>query len=247
MAKTIETGHAKNVANFENLITNVSLLGSSYNPSRENLKLQPLNSLLNAAKTVLETVNLLEASFKNAKSTRDLAFKPFNTLVTRISNALKASATPVQVDESARSIFRKLQGQRATPKKTDEEKEAARAAGKEIVEYSSSQMSFDSRLDNFDKLIKLLASIPEYSPNETELKVETLISLYNDLNTKNKAVAAALTSLNNARINRNKTLYAPLIGINDISVDVKSYVKSVFGATSPQYKEISSLKFTSPK
>jgi hypothetical protein len=41
-------------------------------------------------------------------------------------------------------------------------------------------------------------------------------------------------------------IYNELTGLVDISFDVKLYVKSVFGATSPQYKAISGLKFTNP-
>lgn len=246
MSTTVETGHAKTVANFEKLITNVTSFGRSYNPSRENLKLEALNTQHAAAKAVIEGVNATEPVFKNAKSARDIAFAPFNKLLTRISNALKASATAVEVDESASYLFRKLKGQRATPKKTDDEKKAAEAEGKKTVEISSSQMGFDNRLDNFDKLVKLLASVPEYIPNETELKVDSLTTLYNDLFAKNKAVTTALASLNSARIHRDQVLYTPLTGVVDISVDVKNYIKSVFGATSPQYKEISGLKFTSP-
>lgn len=246
MAKTTETGHSKNVTNFEKLITTVTSFGPMYNPSRESLKLAALNARFTGAKALLNSVNTSEPDFKNAKSARDVAFKPFNKLITRIGNALKASATTEEVDDSAKSLFRKLQGKRATPKKSDEEKDAAKAEGKEIVEYSSSQMSFDSRLDNFDKLIKLLATIPEYAPNETELKVESLTTLYTDLFAKNKAVATANASLTNARISRDLALYTPLTGVVDISVDVKTYVKSVFGATSPQYKELSGLKFTNP-
>lgn len=245
MATQSDSGHAKIVANFEKLITNVTSFGRNYIPSRDALKPEALNAQLTTAKAAIESVNTVEAVFKNAKSARDILFEPFNKLVTRIGNALKASATPVQVDESARFLLRKLQGKRATPKKSDEEKEAAKAEGKEIVEYSSSQLSFDNRLDNFDKLIKLLASVPEYAPNETELKVESLTTLYNDMYAKNKAVVSATASLNNARINRDLTLYAPLTGVVDISVDVKNYVKSAFGATSPQYKEISGLLFSS--
>jgi hypothetical protein len=145
------------------------------------------------------------------------------------------------------TLVRKLQGRRSTPKMTDEEKKTAEAEGKAVNEISSSQMSYDSRLDNFDKLIKLLTSEPEYSPNEADLKIDSLTTLYNDLNTKNTAVINATVPLNTARIARDQVLYTPLTGIVDISVDVKTYVKSVFGATSPQYKAISGLKFINPK
>ncbi|MDA3929757.1 MAG: hypothetical protein PF541_12460 [Prolixibacteraceae bacterium] len=129
---------------------------------------------------------------------------------------------------------------------TEEEKQAA-AEGKEVNQSSSSQMSYDSRLDNFDKYIKLLASVPEYAPNETELTTESLTALYSDLSAKNTAVINATVPLNNARITRDQVLYTPLSGVVDISVDVKTYVKSVFGATAPQYKAISGLTFIKRK
>lgn len=36
-------------------------------------------------------------------------------------------------------------------------------------------------------------------------------------------------------------------GLVDIVDDVKKYVKSLFGASTPQYKQISGLKFTRPR
>jgi hypothetical protein len=245
MASTSETGHAKNVANFEKLIAETSAFGENFNPSKATLKLTALNTQLATAKAAIAAVNSAEPAYKNAVSARDAAFAPLGKLITRINNALKASDTTVQEDESALTLVRKLQGRRATAKKTEDEKKALAVEGKEVVEISSSQMSFDSRLDNFDKLIKLLSSIPAYAPNEADLKVEALTTLYNDLKAKNMAVINAETPLSTARIARNEVLYKQNTGIVDITVDVKNYVKSVFGATSPQYKLISNLKFTS--
>ena len=245
MASTSETGHAKNVANFEKLIAETSAFGETFNPSKATLKLTALNTQLATAKAAIAAVNSAEPAYKNAVSARDAAFAPLGKLITRINNALKASDTTVQEDESALTLVRKLQGRRATAKKTEDEKKALAAEGKEVVEISSSQMSFDSRLENFDRLIKLLSSIPAYAPNEAELKVAALTALYNDLKAKNMAVINAEIPLSTARIARNEILYKQNAGIVDITVDVKNYVKSVFGATSPQYKLISNLKFTS--
>ncbi|HAZ01680.1 MAG TPA: hypothetical protein DCY97_05810, partial [Marinilabiliales bacterium] len=57
---------------------------------------------------------------------------------------------------------------------TEEEKQAASSEGKEVVEISASQMSFTNRIANFDKLIELLKSIREYTPNESDLTVTAL-------------------------------------------------------------------------
>ena len=247
MANISETGHAKNVANFEKLITNATGFGEVYNPSKESIKLPALNAQLATAKGAINDVNSAEPAYKNAVSAREVAFAPLGKLITRVNNSLKASDSTSQVDDSAMTLVRKLQGRRATPKMSEEEKKAAEAEGKEINEISSSQMSYDSRLVNFDKLIKLLSSEPEYAPNETDLTVDSLTTLYNDLNSKNTDVINATVPLNNARISRDQVLYTPLTGVVDISVDVKMYVKSVFGATSPQYKTISGLTFTNRK
>jgi hypothetical protein len=47
-----------------------------------------------------------------------------------------------------------------------------------------------------------------------------------------------------ARIERDEALYGEDTGLEDVSQDVKKYVKSLFGATRPQYKQVSGLKFT---
>jgi len=245
MASISEKGHAKNVANYEKLIADVTALGTAYNPSKANLKLTALNTQLTAAKAAITAVNSAEPAYKNAVSAREASFAPLSKLITRVNNALKASDTTEQVDESALTLVRKLQGRRATPKKTEEEKKVALESGKEIIEISSSQMSYDSRLDNLDKLIKLLTSVTAYSPNEADLKATALTTLYNDLKAKNTAVITAEIPLTNSRILRNEILYKPLTGLIDTSIDIKTYIKSIYGATSPQFRAISKLQFTS--
>jgi hypothetical protein len=108
-------------------------------------------------------------------------------------------------------------------------------------------MSYDSRLENLDKLIALLTSVELYNPNEEELKVTSLTALYNDLKAKNTDVVTATIQLSNARISRNDVLYKPLTGLVDIAFDTKIYIKSVFGASSPQFKQVSKLNFITPK
>ena len=247
MASTSETGHPINVANFETIITDVTSYGSTYNPSKASLKVTALNTLLASAKSAVNAVSAAEPAHKLATDARDAAFKPLSPLVTKVINALKATDTTAQVDESAQTLVRKLQGRRATPKKTEEQKKVAAEAGKEVVEISSSQMSFDSRIDNFDKLIKLLTSVTLYAPNEADLKVTALTAVLTDLKAKNLAVTTAEVPLNNARIARNDVLYKANTGLVDIALDVKTYIKSVFGASSPQYKKISKIKFTKPR
>ena len=247
MTNTSETGHAKNVTNLESLITSIVALETSYNPSRDSIKLPALQALLTASKESLNAVNIAQAAYSNAVAARKVAFEPFSKLITRVMNSLKASGASTQVVQSARTIVRKLQGRRASAKITEEEKKALEAEGKEVNQISASQMSFDNRIENFDRLIMLLSSIPLYNPNEAELKVETLIALHNQLKEKNTEVILPIVQLSNSRIARNKILYSENTGLVDVALDSKTYIKSIFGATSPQYKQISKLRFIRPK
>ena len=247
MTSTNETGHAKNVSNLDDLISVITAYGATYNPTKAAIKLTALQTLSTNAKAAVNTVNAALPAYSNAVAAREVAFTPLNKLATRILNAIKATDTTDQVDDNARTLIRKIQGKRATPKKTEEEKAAAQAEGKEVKEISASQLSYDNRLDNFDKLIKLLSSITLYVPNEAELKVTALTTLYNDLKAKNAAVLAATTQLSIARISRNDVLYKANTGLVDIALDVKTYIKSLYGATSPQYKQISGISFKSAK
>jgi len=243
MTSTTETGHAKNVANLETMITYIDVFGVMYNPSREAIKRPALEALLLKADTSVKLVNSLLPAYSNADAAREVAFEPLNKLITRVESAVKSTETTQQVDENVRTITRKIKGIRATAKLTEEEKKALIEEGESAKENSSSQQSFDNRLDNLDKLIQQLDVIPQYTPNEEELKVETLKALYADLKIKNTAVVAAKAPLKMARIQRDEVLYNPLTGLVDIALDTKTYIKSVFGASSLQFKQVSSLEF----
>lgn len=195
------------------------------------------------ANQAIDLVNESIPIYKNKIAERELIFDPLNKLSTRIMNALQATDAAEQLQENARTINRKIQGSRAKPKKSEEYGQDGDEHGK----ISVSQMSFDSRLDNFNKLVKLLSSIAEYTPNEEDLNVTGLNALSGSLKTKNTSVVSATTALSNARIARNKVLYANDTGLVDVAMDVKAYVKSVYGASNPQYKQVSKLRFKAMK
>jgi hypothetical protein len=100
MASTTETGHAKNVATFEDLLSFCTGYGATYNPSKAALKLPALNTQLTAANAALQTVKVTKTAYDNATNAREVAFKPLKTLATKIVNALTATeATKQTVDD----------------------------------------------------------------------------------------------------------------------------------------------------
>ena len=207
MASNSETGHAINVANLESLSTSANRFGPVYNPSNPLLTVDSMTNLLQNANDAMNLVNVAKANDKIAKAARDVAFDSLSSLTTRIMNALGSCGVGKLIINSARTIVRKIQGVRATPKLSTEEKEALQADGIVKKEVSSSQMNFDSRLSHFDELIQLLPGIPQYAPNEEELKVSSLTNYYNTLKTANSAALATDTQWSNARLSRNEILY----------------------------------------
>lgn len=242
-----ETGHAKNVANFEDLISFCTGYGASYNPSKAAIKLPALTTLQTDAQKALDDVNTALPPWQNAINEREIVFAPLSKLVTRIINALDASDVSKQVVDDAKAIARKLQGRRASAKQPTVPDNPATPEDETTKSISASQMSFDNRIENFSKLIDLLKAQPAYTPNEVELQTASLDALLLDMKAKNTAAINAYTPLSNARIARNVVLYTNETGLVDIAGEVKKYIKSVFGGTSPQYKQVSKLKFTKVK
>lgn len=245
MANNPETGHAKNVSNFDSLYSFVKGYGEAYNPTRDAIKTNAIEEILSKSKNSISNIDAFLPAYTNAVSAREFAFAPLGKLITRVNNAIKATDTTANVDESVKTLVRKLQGKRATAKISEEDKQKLAAEGKEVNQISASQMGYDNRLENLYKLIMLLTSIPQYNPNEEDLKISTLTALYEDLKSKNAAVVDANTPLSNARIARNEVMYAPITGLVDVAFDTKVYIKSLFGASSPQYKQVSKLEFKS--
>lgn len=243
MSKTSETGHATNVANLETLISSVLSFGTTYNPSRTGLKLEALQMVHATAKESLHALYQAQSAYTKAIDEREIGFKPLKVYITRINNALKASDSNAKIDESVQTIIRKLQGRRCSKKITEEEKKILEREGKEVHQISTSQMSYDMRLDNLQHLIIHLSKIPEYNPNEIDLTLETIKACHNQLKTQNSNVVTTHSLLVQARDRRNEILYHPLSGLVDIASDTKTYIKSVFGVSSPQYKQISKLQF----
>lgn len=245
-----ESGHAQNVANLEDFITVCIGYGASFNPSNENLKITALQTIQTSALNSLQSVKEAKTNLDNAKNLREIIFSTIKKLSTKILNALDATQAKKQTVDDARTIHRKIQGIKAPKKEKATEQPNTNPdsiPSNEIQGISSSQQGFDSLVEHLTKLIQTISSEPLYKPNETELKVITLKTLLTDMKSSNTAVINTQNIYDNTLILRNRILYQPLIGLIDITNDVKHYVKSIFGVNSPEYKLISRIKFKKRK
>jgi hypothetical protein len=238
MASTSEVGHAKNIANFQDLITFCDGYGTTYNPSKNSLKVPQLNTLLANAQGNLAIVVTKNTEFNNVVNNRINAFKDLKSLSTRLTNAFQTTDATKEMIDDAKGFNRKMQGKRASQ-------------GVIILDpntpapntISSSQQSYDQLIQHFSGLISVLQSESSYAPNEAELTISALQTKLADLTLRNQNVAISYTSISNARIDRNNALYNPTNGLVETASEVKKYIKSVFGATSPQFAQVKGIQF----
>lgn len=237
-----ETGHAKNIANFQDLITFVTGYGATYNPSKTALKLPQLITLSTTSQAKLADVVTKKTAFNNAINDRIIAFTGIKALTTRLICALETTNASKEKVNDAKGFNRKMYGKRASSKQTPNNSNTPNP-----ITISTAQLSYDQLIQHFAGLISVLQSETSFTPNENELKINTLITKQTDIIAKNNAVAIAYATVSNSRIARDKTLYDDTTGLISISLEVKKYVKSVYGPSSPEYAQVKGIKFTNLK
>jgi len=237
MASTSETGHYVNIANFSQLIATCQGFGSAYNPANTTISIA---SLQTRHTTVVSFHNAVAAAlqpYTQAVNARQLSFLAMLKLATRIVNALAASANVEQnLIDDARTILRKIRGIRKSS-----------VVPENAIQISVAQTSFNMRYDHFKDLVALVAAVPTYLPNESELQIVTITAFKNNLLSLNNAVDSASVPYLFALGTRNDALYNPGDCLISDAKKVKIYVKSAFGANSAAYNLVNSIQFRNVK
>ena len=211
-----------------------------------------LLSLQQQAVNAIQSTKVSKAALDNAINDRRNAFADLKSVSTKIINALTVSGTTSLAVDDAKTINRKIQGIRASkktvtapqvsaPAQHDASAAATPPADKSI---SVSQQSYDSQIDQFAKLIEVITQNTSYNPNEAELQVKSLSVKLANMKTCNTTFINRYIAGSNDRIVRDNVLYTPQNGLVPTALEIKKYIKSVFGATSQQYKQVNSVQFT---
>ncbi len=232
-----ETGHAKNIANFQQLIVSCTNFGLAYNPTNVAITIMELENKLQDSDAAMDGVTNDLIPWKVAVNFRQDGFDGIRRLTTRAINAFAASGVPDSAVDDARTFKRKIDGARAEAIEEVPEGDA------EPNTNSVPQRSYVQLVEHLDNFIAVLDAYPAYNPNENELKIGPLQAYSEGLKTLNTNVMNTIIPLDNARIARDEVMYADDTGLVDLAGLVKKYVKSVFGAESPQYDQVSGLEF----
>lgn len=244
---TNKKSHQQNVDNFEKLTKQVATFEPAYNPSEARLSIPNHLQLKTKGDEVLEGVMVAESAGYHAIAARTTAFEGFEGLVTRVVNAVRISEVSDQTIAQTESIVRDLRNKRAEEIIPPEESEEGKEDDESGKHNRKRNGSFGTKVENFNRLIMLLMTISAYKPNETDLSIESLKTRHTALKLANSACISTEVAAGAARRLRRIALYAPKIGLVPVALDSKLYVKSAYGANSPQYKSISGILFTKIK
>jgi hypothetical protein len=234
-----ETGHVKNIEHLAMMISFCTGYGADYNPSNNDLLVVKLQNLYDDSAAAMDSLTTHMGPWKSAVTARRFGFKGLRPLATKVMNAFAVSGADEHAVEQAESFKRKIDGERAKQVKDDPDTPEDETANT----ISVSQQSYVQLVEHLDNLIQILTSDGHYTPNETDIQIGTLTTLSTTLKALNQSVINAFTPFDNARIVRDAVLYTNPNCLFERAADVKKYVKSVFGAESPQFAQVRGLEF----
>ena len=234
-----ETGHAVNIANFKKLIDECTPM-VGYNPSNGQLTILSMTAKWTAGDTAHNILTLAMQNAKNPINAREILFAPLDKLVVRSFNYFKSTSASAQVKKDAKGLVVKITGSNVkVPKLPD--------GTPDPNHISLSHQSFVQRTDTFKQLKDLYASDVNYAPNEADLMVAALTTLYTAMKNANDTIGAIIAPVDQARITRDHQLYDKDTGMLDVAQKCKDYVRGLFGAKAPETKLVTRIKFRRPK
>jgi len=236
--------HIKNVEALDKVLNFCMGYGGRYNPIKGKLQLSTMNALLTQANEALRGEKLARNTYNNTTNTREVAFKEIPKLASSMVFTLAASGASAQTMNDARLYFRQVTG-----KGKDREPIPSSEAGITATpkRKRSGKLSYTSVADNFERLVAVVSSDPNYQPNEESLKAGMLEQKVMQLKNLNGEVIDAKVAWSNGLITRNHLLYINDAAIGSTITAVKKYVRAVFGLNSQEYSQIKNIVFTKPK
>lgn len=236
MATISETGHAINISNFKLVIDKCAAYGATYNPSNTDLTIVNMTTLWTAADTAHQTLTSAVQNSKGQINEREILFKPLDKLVTRTLNYFESTKASAEIKRDAKGLADRFRGFGVKVEKLED-------GSPDPADVSTSHRSYVQKADTFKQLVDLYDSDANYAPNETELTIASLTTLWNNMKSLNDNIGTVIAPVETARIARNEALYAEETGIVDVAMACKDYVQGLFGATSPEAKMVRGIKF----
>lgn len=238
----METGHNKNVANFETLIIILTNLGAVYAPPQALIVLAALQQLLADAKAVLLAVDEAQAAKAVAVDNVQAEFEGLPKYVVNIKRQAEVEVNDPAFTKDLQTIVNKfsppgrdtgIPDDPLTPD-IDESRTAA----------SQSQRSRDSQLAHLTDIVVLLKTRDEYKATGTPYATDAIEDKIAALSAANNAAKDAEAAYRLKLDDRNEVFYDDESNnmLSRVKL-IKTYVAQKFGKDSAAYKQIAALEF----
>ena len=114
-----ETGHAKNVENWQKMIAACAGFGAGYAPTNADLALASMNTLLTDVEATMDGVQTDLVPWKNKVADRENIYEGVRPRTTQILAAFKASGADANKVDNVQTFHRQVHGARAKAKPVD--------------------------------------------------------------------------------------------------------------------------------
>jgi hypothetical protein len=235
-------GHARQLENFNTLISIATELGTEFNPAKENLKLVSLKKIYTEATDVLEDWIQASNEMERATSLRRDAITKIGKFVTSIGREAKICGINGEVMEDVKLAIKQCRSSRSSEKVTQVEGEI----NNKVQKGGSSYNSTIRRIESYFRLIDLLAATPEYESNNDELRIEALKESSSNLRDLQQKYMASLVKLERIRGHRDRLLFSKNASIVSTGQLVKDYLRNHFKDAKTELKTISAIRFATP-
>ena len=253
MAHSINTGHTVNVENYNQLVINLSNMAGLWNPVNEMITIAALTTHHKACDATLKALNTAEAFDKKQTAARTKVYLPLQSLTKRTVAAMKSCQMEASVIESAGTLVSLITGANISKVTNKRKKMALKAhaltitegdpATEEVKNRSVSQLAFDARLKNFDKLVAQIETSGNYKTNHADLNLPALKAFSASMQQANNATNDAFDVLSNVRKKRNELLYNDSSSLINRVALIKNELEALDGKNNVHYKKATGLKF----
>lgn len=231
-----DTGHANNVAAFEELVSICAALGGQYKPSNADLEIGKIQTQHTETEDSFNAWGDDRAGETLADTNRENAFKSAGPLITAGVNYYDSTDAPDNRKVDAKEFRRKWRGERA--KKVDPNNPKT---------IEAAQTSYVQRVAHISGLIDLWTADGFYSPNEDPIKLAAFVTVRDALADFNTGSMTANTNTASSRSSFFVKAYTGENNMVDTAMQIKKYLKALLGPSNIIYKQAAGLKFTRPK
>ena len=243
MTTNSDSGHAKNLSNFGEVVAYLSILGPKYCPPADRLALGALTLSLTKGRDALSSWYSAENHLRTKSAERSKLFDDVNPLLSRIGGFVDISPADIRTKDAVKGFIAKLRGNNKSKPKAAQ---VAVAEGDPAPRTNSTtQRSYVMVAENFSKLVTVIEDMAGYTVTDEALKVGALRTLSGKLSAANTDVTQAELALSDARAYRDMVLYDDADSLLNVMRDVKNFVKAAFGPNSSEYRNIRGFEFKS--